>query len=61
MLKQDGDNKHSVCHSQYILFEIFHLKISGNQTGTLCQPRGVRWGGRRVGASKGYIPMADLC
>ena len=33
------------------------------QTGSLCQPRGVGWGGRREGGSKGrvYMYMADLC
>jgi len=34
------------------------------QTGTLYQPRGVEWGGRWVGGSKGRnicIPMADSC
>ena len=34
------------------------------QTGTLYQPRGVGWGGRREGGSKGRdicIPMADSC
>ena len=34
------------------------------QTGTLYQPRGVRWGGRWEGGSKGRdicIPMADSC
>ena len=35
------------------------------QTGALYQPRGVGWGGRWEGDSKGrgyiYIPMADSC
>ena len=37
------------------------------QTGALYQPRGVGWGGRWEGGSKGrgyiciYIPMADSC
>ena len=34
------------------------------QTGTLYQPRGVGWGGRREGGSEGgaiYVPMADSC
>ena len=35
-----------------------------SQTGALCQPRGVGWGGRWEGGSKGgdiCIPMADSC
>ena len=35
-----------------------------SQTGALCQPRGVRWGGRWEKDSKGgdiCIPMADSC
>ena len=33
------------------------------QTGALSQPRGVGWGGRWEGASRGdiRIPMADSC
>ena len=35
------------------------------QTGALYQPRGVGWGGRWEGGSKGrgytYLPMADSC
>jgi len=35
------------------------------QSGALHQPRGVGWGGRWEGGSKGkgyiYIPVADLC
>ena len=35
------------------------------QTGALYQPRGVGWGGRWEGGTKGrgyiYIPMADSC
>ena len=34
------------------------------QTGALCQPRGVGWGGRWERGSKGMdicIPMADSC
>ena len=29
------------------------LYVSGNLTGALCQPRGVGWGGRWEGGSKG--------
>ena len=35
-----------------------------SQTGVLYQPRGVAWGSRWEGGSKGRgtcIPMADLC
>ena len=39
--------------------------VQETQTGALYQPRGVGWGGRREGGSKGrgyiYIPMADSC
>ena len=34
------------------------------QTGALCQPRGVGWGGRREGGPKGgdiCVPIADSC
>ena len=34
------------------------------QTGALCQPRGVGWGGRWEGGSEGRdicIPVADSC
>ena len=33
----------------------------GTQTGILLQPRGVRWGGRWEGDSRGRTPVADLC
>ena len=31
------------------------------QTGALYQPRGVCWGGRWEGGSKGYISVPDSC
>ena len=44
----------------------FAVFAQETQTGALYQPRGVGWGGRWEGGSKGgdiyiYIPMADSC
>ena len=38
--------------------------VQETQTGTLCQPGGVKWGGRWEGVEEGgdiCIPMADSC
>ena len=47
-----------------VLRKLKHTMAQEAQTGALYQPRGVGWGGRWEGGSKGgaiYIPVADSC
>ena len=54
----------SMCTQEEGVFFCIWME-SPEDTGALYQPRGVGWGGRWEGGSKGrgdiYIPMADLC